>query len=32
VRGGGSKVVVVAGEPIEIAQEKCILFTFADID
>jgi PAS domain S-box-containing protein len=32
VRGGGAKVVIVAGEPIEIAQEKCVLLTFADID
>lgn len=30
--GGGFKFVIVAGEPIEIADEKCILFTFADLD
>jgi PAS domain S-box-containing protein len=30
--GGGLKFVIVAGEPIEIADENCILFTFADLD
>lgn len=30
--GGGAKFVIVAGEPIEIAEEHCILFTFADLD
>jgi PAS domain S-box-containing protein len=30
--GGGSKFVIVAGEPIEIADEECMLFTFADLD
>jgi PAS domain S-box-containing protein len=30
--GGGLKFVIVAGEPIEIAEENCILFTFADLD
>lgn len=29
---GGVKFVIMAGEPIEIADEKCILFTFADLD
>jgi PAS domain S-box-containing protein len=29
---GGLKFVIVAGEPIEIANENCILFTFADLD
>jgi PAS domain S-box-containing protein len=29
---GGLKHVIVAGEPIEIAEENCILFTFADLD
>jgi PAS domain S-box-containing protein len=29
---GISKAVIVAGEPIEIADEQCILFTFADLD
>lgn len=30
--GGGCKFVIVAGEPITIADENCILFTFADLD
>lgn len=29
---GAFKAVIVAGEPIDIADEKCILFTFADLD
>ena len=29
---GGLKFVIVAGEPIEIADEDCMLFTFADLD
>lgn len=29
---GGFKFVIVAGEPIEIADESCMLFTFADLD
>jgi PAS domain S-box-containing protein len=29
---GGSRFVIVAGEPIEIAEESCMLFTFADLD
>ncbi|HLZ01696.1 MAG TPA: helix-turn-helix transcriptional regulator [Bradyrhizobium sp.] len=29
---GGAKWVIVAGEPIEIGEENCILFTFADLD
>lgn len=29
---GGIKYVIVAGEPILIADESCILFTFADLD
>jgi PAS domain S-box-containing protein len=28
----GFRHVIVAGEPIEIAEENCILFTFADLD
>jgi PAS domain S-box-containing protein len=32
LRNGVSKFVIVAGEPIDIADEKCILFTFADLD
>ncbi|MGE0239438.1 MAG: helix-turn-helix transcriptional regulator, partial [Parvibaculaceae bacterium] len=30
--GGGFKFVIVAGEPLAIADENCILFTFADLD
>jgi PAS domain S-box-containing protein len=29
---GGSKFVIVAGEPIQVQDENCILFTFADLD
>ncbi|MBV9113188.1 MAG: helix-turn-helix transcriptional regulator [Hyphomicrobiales bacterium] len=29
---GNFKAVIVAGEPLEIADEKCMLFTFADLD
>jgi PAS domain S-box-containing protein len=29
---GGLKFVIVAGQPIEMADESCILFTFADLD
>ncbi len=29
---GLAKFVIVAGEPIEIAEEACMLFTFADLD
>lgn len=29
---GGFKFVILAGEPIEFGDEKCILFTFADLD
>ena len=29
---GGSKPVVVAGQPIEIAEEPCMLFTFMDLE
>ena len=29
---GTFKAVIVAGEPLEIADEKCMLFTFADLD
>lgn len=28
---GGSKLVVVAGQPIEVADEPCMLFTFMDL-
>jgi PAS domain S-box-containing protein len=30
--GGGSRLVIVAGHPIEIADEQCMLFTFADLE
>jgi PAS domain S-box-containing protein len=30
--GGGSKSVIIAGEPIEVQGESCMLFTFADLD
>ena len=30
--GGGSKFVVVAGQPIEVAEEPCMLFTFIDLE
>jgi PAS domain S-box-containing protein len=30
--GGGSKFVVVAGQPIEIGDEACMLFTFMDLE
>jgi PAS domain S-box-containing protein len=29
---GDSKFVIVAGEPIEVQEEECVLFTFADLD
>jgi PAS domain S-box-containing protein len=29
---GGTRRVIVAGQPIEIGDEKCILFTFADLE
>ena len=29
---GSFKFVIVAGEPIEISEESCILFTFVDLD
>jgi PAS domain S-box-containing protein len=29
---GDSKFVIVAGEPIEVQDEECVLFTFADLD
>jgi PAS domain S-box-containing protein len=30
--GGGTKFVIVAGQPIEIGDEPCILFTFVDLE
>lgn len=29
---GGSKAVIVAGQPIEIARQPCMLFTFIDLE
>ncbi|MBK1659647.1 helix-turn-helix transcriptional regulator [Paracraurococcus ruber] len=29
---GGSKLVIVAGQPIEIGEAPCMLFTFADLE
>ena len=29
---GGRKFVVVAGQPIEIGEERCVLFTFMDLE
>ena len=29
---GGKKFVIVAGEPIQLSDEACMLFTFADLD
>ncbi len=30
--GGGTKLVIVAGQPIEMSGEPCMLFTFADLE
>ena len=30
--GGGDRLVIVAGEPISVIEEPCMLFTFADLD
>jgi len=30
--GGGDRLVIVAGEPISVVEEPCMLFTFADLD
>lgn len=32
IRSGASKFVIVAGHPIEIGDEACMLFTFNDLD
>ncbi|HEV2507139.1 MAG TPA: PAS domain S-box protein [Mesorhizobium sp.] len=29
---GGDRLVIVAGEPISVVEEPCMLFTFADLD
>ena len=30
--GGGDRLVIIAGEPIAVGEEPCMLFTFADLD
>ena len=30
--GGGSKLVIVAGHPIEVGKQPCMLFTFIDLE
>lgn len=30
--GGGDRLAIVAGEPIAVVEEPCLLFTFADLD
>lgn len=30
--GGGSKWVIVAGQPLDVGDEPCMLFTFADLE
>jgi PAS domain S-box-containing protein len=30
--GGGEKSVIVAGQPIDVGDQNCMLFTFADLD
>ncbi|MBM3929136.1 MAG: PAS domain S-box protein, partial [Sphingomonadales bacterium] len=30
--GGGTKLVIVAGQPIDMGDEPCMLFTFADLE
>src|SRR5690606_38794123 len=32
LRDGGSKFVIVAGQPIELNGDACMLFTFIDLD
>jgi len=32
VEGGQTKLVIIAGQPIEIGDDKCMLFTFADLE
>lgn len=32
VPGGDTKLVIVAGQPIEVGDDRCMLFTFADLD
>ena len=30
--GGATRSVIVAGQPLEVGSEPCMLFTFADLD
>lgn len=30
--GGGDRLAIIAGEPIAVGEEPCMLFTFADLD
>lgn len=30
--GGGARLVLVAGQPIEVGDDECMLFTFADLE
>ena len=30
--GGGTKLVIVAGQPIDMGDQPCMLFTFADLE
>jgi PAS domain S-box-containing protein len=30
--GGGTKLVILAGQPIEVENDACLLFTFADLE
>ncbi|KQU56054.1 LuxR family transcriptional regulator [Sphingomonas sp. Leaf339] len=30
--GGGTKLVIVAGQPIDMGEQPCMLFTFADLE
>ena len=30
--GGGTRLVILAGQPIELADQPCMLFTFADLE
>ena len=32
IAGGGTKLVIVAGQPIEVSDDACMLFTFMDLD
>jgi PAS domain S-box-containing protein len=32
IQGGRTKSVIVAGQPIQLGDEKCMLFTFVDLD